>query len=69
MNRLSLGRAVLVALAASPSLLAQTATGPAAASETSALENESAVASDSAVHVRFSWVIMTALGSPVVPDV
>ena len=39
MNRLSLGLAVLVALAASPSLLAQTATGPAAASETSALDN------------------------------
>ena len=39
MNRLSLGLGVLVALAAAPSLLAQTATGPAAASETSALDS------------------------------
>lgn len=39
MNRLSLGLGVLVALAASPSLLAQTATGSASASETAALNN------------------------------
>ena len=39
MNRLSLGLAVLVALAASPSLLAQTATGSAADSASSALDN------------------------------
>jgi predicted methyltransferase len=37
MNRLSLGLGVLVALAASPSLLAQTTTGPAPTSEDSAL--------------------------------
>ncbi len=39
MNRLSLGLAVLVALAASPSLLAQTATNSASASETAVLDN------------------------------
>ncbi|MGH8062795.1 MAG: class I SAM-dependent methyltransferase [Pseudoxanthomonas sp.] len=39
MNRLSLGLAVLIALAASPSLLAQPATGPASASETATLNN------------------------------
>lgn len=38
MNRLSLGLAVLVALTASPSLLAQTATGSAPASEAPALD-------------------------------
>ena len=39
MNRLSLGLGVLVALAASPSLLAQTATSPAATSEASSLDS------------------------------
>jgi len=41
MNRLSLGLAVLVALAASPSLLAQTATGPASTPQDSALDTAS----------------------------
>jgi len=39
MNRLSLGLGVLVALAASPSVLAQTAAAPATAGATSALDN------------------------------
>ncbi len=39
MNRLSLGLGVLVARAASPSLLAQTATSPAATSEASSLDS------------------------------
>ena len=39
MNRLSLGLGVLVVLAASPSLLAQTATSPAATSEASSLDS------------------------------